>query len=255
MGKQLRIFVNSIFFAAGFSLVFAAFGIALVTFLDSSGFLLRRWAGYLGGLVIVVLGLNLMGVVSIPFLERDRRIRFSRRFRYSNVTSFVLGAVFAVGWTPCIGSVLGGILTFAINVSAFSAFWLLLSYSLGLGIPFILVGAFTAKASVLIGKAGGKLEYASKASGALLVLLGLFVFTNSIGRLANFRFLNVFMENPVFDIYFDPGSVAVLIGMGISLVAGVLSFLSPCILPLVPGYLTYISSEAIKETGKDEKDK
>ena len=251
MGKQLNIFVNSVFFTAGFSFVFALVGVALESFLRTVSSSINEWAGYVGGVIIIFFGLYLMGLIKVSFLEKEHRLGFKKRFKYSYVTSFLFGAAFAIGWTPCIGAVLGAILTFAVT-NPFSAFWFLLAYSLGLGIPFLLTGAFTARASALISKAGRKLEYANRASGFLLVILGILVFTNNLGRVANFSFVRNLLSGSTVNLYFDPSSGTVLIGLGISFLAGILSFLSPCIMPLVPGYLTYMSSTAINETKKTE---
>ena len=249
MGKQLSVFVSSVFFVIGFSFVFSLLGVLLQSILLSVSYRVTEILGYVGGAVIIFFGVYLMGLISVPFLERERRIRIKTRFRSSYVASFVFGAAFAVGWTPCVGAVLGAILTFAAT-SPGSAFWLLLAYSLGLGIPFLIAGAFTAKLTVFIEKAGSRLRYLNLFFGALLVALGVLVFTNSLERIANFSILTDFLRTYGLGSGLNLGAGASLgvLPLGISFMAGVVSFLSPCILPLIPGYLTYLSSTAVYET-------
>src|SRR3989338_3943206 len=135
MARQWSIFVNSVFFVLGFSIVFSLVGVLLQSVLLNVSYTVQQWLGYVGGTVIILFGIYLLGLIKIPFLEQEHKLGVKRKFRYSYITSFIFGAAFAVGWTPCVGAVLGGILTLAI-VHPGSAFGLLVAYSLGLGIPF-----------------------------------------------------------------------------------------------------------------------
>ena len=148
MAKQWTIFLNSVFFVLGFSIIFSIVGVLLQSILANVSFTVKKWLGYIGGTIIIFFGIYLLGLIKIPFLEQEHKLRVKRKFRYSYITSFVFGSAFAVGWTPCVGAILGGILTLAVSNPA-SAFPLLLSYSLGLGIPFLIVGLFTNSASSL----------------------------------------------------------------------------------------------------------
>ncbi|MEK6808896.1 MAG: cytochrome c biogenesis protein CcdA, partial [Nanoarchaeota archaeon] len=144
--NQLEIFLNSVFFVLGFSIVFSLLGVLLQSVLSKVAYSVQNFLGYIGGSIIILFGFYLLGLLKIPFLEKEYKIHVKRKFRYSYITSFVFGSAFAVGWTPCVGAVLGTILTLAIT-SPSNAFVLLLVYSLGLGIPFLLVGLFTAYSS------------------------------------------------------------------------------------------------------------
>ena len=103
--------------------------------------------------------------------------------------SFVFGLAFAAGWTPCVGPILGTILTLAATTPSV-AFNLLLVYSLGLGIPFILIGVFYSRASRIIRSMGKHLKYYNLILGGFIVLLGILVFTNQLAYIANFPLLN-----------------------------------------------------------------
>ena len=103
--------------------------------------------------------------------------------------SFVFGLAFAAGWTPCVGPILGTILTLAATTPSV-AFNLLLAYSLGLGIPFILIGVFYSRANKIIRSMSKHLKYYNVVLGTFIIILGILVFTNQLAYLANFPLLN-----------------------------------------------------------------
>ncbi|MES2225638.1 MAG: cytochrome c biogenesis protein CcdA [Patescibacteria group bacterium] len=187
--KRRDIFVNSVFFVLGFSVVFALLGILLQTVLASVGTEVQSWLSRLGGLVIIFFGIYLLGLIKVGYLERDHKVLVRKKFSSRYLTSFVFGTAFAVGWTPCAGAVLGSILGLAASAPV-SAFFLLLSYALGLGVPFLLVGLFTAQATAAIERFGAKFSYVNKVFGAILIVLGVLVFTESLSLVANFDFVN-----------------------------------------------------------------
>ncbi len=240
MKKQWGIFINSVFFVLGFGIIFSLVGVLLQSILSNVAYTAQKWLSYIGGIIIILFGCYLLGFISIGFLEKEHKLKVKRRFRYSYVTSFLFGAAFAVGWTPCIGAVLGGILTLAITSPA-SAFNLLFAYSLGLGLPFMLVGLFTSRASNLIDRIGPKLKYVNYAFGIVLMLLGVLVFTQQLSRIANIPFLSkILIENS------GAGVAGGSLGIGIAFLAGLSSFLSPCVLPIMPGFLSYLATTAAK---------
>ena len=188
--KRRDIFINSIFFVLGFSFIFALLGILLQTLLASVGPQVQEWLSRIGGVIIIFFGLYLTGLINIEFLERTYAFKVNRnasRSRY--FTSFLFGVAFAVGWTPCAGAVLGGILGLAAS-SPVSAFVLLFAYALGLGMPFLLVGFFTAQATGLIARYGNALAYINIVFGIILIGLGVLVFTQDITLIGNFDFIN-----------------------------------------------------------------
>lgn len=183
-------FLNAVAFVAGFSLVFAVLGILLQTALATVAYDVRIWLSRIGGILIIAFGLYLTRIIRIPFLEVTRAASVSsggNRNRY--LTSALFGAAFATGWTPCVGAVLGAILTLAVTSPA-SAFTLMLAYSVGLGVPFLLFGLFAAGAQSFVDRYTRAMSYVSVAFGVILILLGVLVFTQDLGRIANFEFLN-----------------------------------------------------------------
>lgn len=242
--KQWTIFINAVFFVLGFSVIFSLVGVLLQSVLSNVSFTVQQWLGYIGGIVIIFFGLYLIGLIKIPFLEQEHKLKVKKKFRYSYATSFVFGSAFAVGWTPCVGAILGAILTLAVSNPA-NAFPLMLSYSLGLGIPFLIVGLFTDRASGFINKIGPKLKYVNYVFGAVLIILGILVFTNQLSRFASIPFLTDLL------IGLETGTAAASsLTLGVSFFAGIVSFLSPCILPLIPAFLSYLATTIPKENEK-----
>lgn len=242
MAKQWTIFLNSVFFVLGFSVIFSILGVLLQSVLAKVSFTVQQWLGYIGGTIIIFFGIYLLGLIKIPFLEQEHKLRVKRKFRYSYITSFVFGSAFAVGWTPCVGAILGAILTLAVSNPA-SAFPLLLSYSLGLGIPFLIVGLFTNSASRFIEKAGPKLKYVNYVFGTVLIVLGILVFTNQLSRIASLPFLS----NLLISVSGEGANFGSGLTLGVSFLAGIASFLSPCVLPLIPAFLSYLATTVASE--------
>lgn len=187
--KRKEIFLNSVFFVIGFGLVFAALGVLLNTLLSAVAYDVQIWLSRVGGVLIILFGLYLIGLIKIPYLDREHKLNVRSRFKSRYLTSVVFGAAFAAGWTPCVGAVLGAILGLAATQPGI-AFTLLLSYSVGFGLPFLLVGLFTTEASNLINRYGTWAVWINRAFGVLLIGLGILVFTQTLNRLANFELLN-----------------------------------------------------------------
>jgi cytochrome c-type biogenesis protein len=191
VGTRTRIFLSSVFFVLGFSVIFSVLGVLLQSVLSSIAYDLQTILGYIGGIIIMFFGLMLLGIIKIQALEAERKIQI-RGLNASYLTSFIFGAAFAVGWTPCVGAVLGGILTLAVTDPG-TAFPLMLSYSLGLGIPFLLVGLFVSRAAKFIKGIGPLLKWLNIVFGIILVILGILVFTGTLPLIANLGFLNDFL--------------------------------------------------------------
>ncbi len=183
-GTRMRIFVSSVLFVLGFSVVFSILGVLLQSALSGIAYDLRTYLNYIGGAIIIFFGLFLMGLVKIDFLQREHKLDVKGAEKFKYIGSFVFGAAFAVGWTPCVGAVLGGVLTLAATRPE-AAFPLMVSYTLGLGIPFILAGAFISQATGLIKKAGPYIGTLNIIFGIVLVILGILVVTDSLYIVAN----------------------------------------------------------------------
>lgn len=232
-------FFASVFFVLGFSVVFAALGVLLQTILLQVSFQVQVWLGRIGGAFIILFGLYLVGLFKPKFLAKEHKFKV-KKFKSMYLTSFLFGAAFAVGWTPCVGAILGAILSLAVTAPT-QAFLLLLSYSLGLGLPFLLVGLFTNQAQKFIQRSAGWIKWVNIIFGSLLILIGIFVFTNQLSRIANFAFASEFLTaiNP--NLTFGTS-----LNLGVAFLAGLVSFLSPCVLPLIPAFLTYLASTVVK---------
>ena len=183
--KRWSIFLSSVFFVLGFSTVFALIGVLLNTALSAWAVELQTWVARIGGVFIILFGLFLTGLLTPAFLEREYKFKPTIHVASRHLSAFLFGAAFAAGWTPCVGPVLGSILVLA-TVSPGSSFALLLTYSFGLGLPFLLVGLFASQATGLIKKYRGILRWVNVLFGILLIAIGILVFTNKLGILANF---------------------------------------------------------------------
>jgi len=244
--RNWEIFFSSAFFVLGFSLVFSLVGVLLQTVLENVSYDVQQWLGRIGGVIIIVFGLYLLHLIKIPFLERDHKFKV-RNFKSHYVTSFAFGAAFAVGWTPCVSAALGAILALA-TTAATSAFLLLVAYTLGIGIPFLLVGLFTNQAQQFINRAGKWLLYFQYFFGIMLLVLGVLVFVGQLNRIANLEVIVDLLDRLGLTTSIG-GEIHAFsfLNLGIAFLAGLGSFLSPCILPLVPGFLSYLASTSIKK--------
>ena len=189
--RRRDIFLASVLFVAGFSLVFSVLGILLNTILNSVAYDVQIWLSRAGGIVIIFFGLYLTGLIRVGWLEQEHKIAVTG-VRSKYITPFVFGIAFAAGWTPCVGAALGAILGLAATEPAL-AFSLLLVYSLGLGLPFIVTGLFAAQAAVWIRKYSRAIGYVNVIFGILLVILGILIFTQTLGLVANLPLLNSFL--------------------------------------------------------------
>ena len=189
--RRWEIFLASVLFVAGFSLVFSILGILLTTILNSVAYDIQIWLSRAGGVVIIFFGLYLTGLIRVGWLEQEHKFAVTG-IRSKYVTSFAFGIAFAAGWTPCVGAALGAILGLAASRPAL-AFSLLLAYSLGLGLPFLITGLFAAQAVVWIRQYSRALGYVNIVFGILLVILGILIFTQTLGLVANLPLLNNFL--------------------------------------------------------------
>ena len=186
---RLNIFLNTIYFVLGFSLVFALLGVFLNSVLLSVGVSFQNVLTSVGGLVIIGFGVYLILCTKLRRLNFEKKFTSIPKFKTSYITSFVFGAAFAAGWTPCVGPILGSTLTLAATAHG-AAYNSLLAYSLGLGIPFLVTSIFFSQATSVIRKMVKHLKYFNPAMGIMLIILGILVFTNSLSILGNFPLAN-----------------------------------------------------------------
>ncbi len=191
-GLNARIFFSALFFVLGFSAVFILLGASAT---GIGKFLVSRLQIFskIAGAVIILLGLHVMGVFKWDFLLREKRIEV-RKKSMGWAGCFVVGATFAFGWTPCIGPILAGILTYAgTRETVLQGVILLTFYSLGLGVPFLLAALGVPQFFRFFGKVKHWLHGIEIASGLLLIAIGVLIFTDRLTILANsLSFLNRF---------------------------------------------------------------
>lgn len=186
--NRTNIILNSVFFVLGFSVVFSTLGVVINSILASTVGEIIEILNHIGGIIIVSFGIFLILSTKISKLNVEKKF-LPKRTKASFPLSFVFGLAFAVGWTPCVGPILGTILTLAATTPSV-AFNLLLVYSLGLGIPFILMGVFYSRASKIIKIMSKHLKFYNIILGSFIILLGVLVFTNQLAYIANFPLLN-----------------------------------------------------------------
>ena len=181
--SRWQVFLHGLFFVLGFTVIFVALGAAA----SGIGRLLFAFQGVftkVGGAVIILFGLHTLGVLKIPFLYRDVRRDYRRRPELGYLSSALMGFFFGAGWTPCVGPTLGTILTLALSEATVGRGALLLFvYSLGLGIPFLLLALGLDRAQGILQRGRRAMRALTIVSGILLILIGLLLFTDSLGWL------------------------------------------------------------------------
>jgi cytochrome c-type biogenesis protein len=186
--NRLVTFSHGLVFVLGFSVVFISLGLAA----SAIGGLLydaRDWLAKIGGLVVVIFGLHMIGVFRIPFLEYDTRVSKLPDPRLGYLASFLMGIFFSAGWSPCVGPVLGAILTLALNSGdmGFSAI-MLTAYSAGLAIPFLIAALGIGWVTVILRRHGKTMRYVEIAMGVILIIVGLMLIFGVFNLLANYGF-------------------------------------------------------------------
>ena len=171
--------VHSLLFVTGFTLVFLALG-ATATGLGRLLFQYRDWVGRIGGVLVIVFGLYLLGIFNIGAFARERRVHIANK-PLGYLGTVLVGMAFAAGWTPCIGPILGGVLTYTASSADLNrGLLLLLAYSLGLAVPFVLAALMIDRFMALFQRYKGALLWMSRASGLLLIAVGVLMLTGSM---------------------------------------------------------------------------
>lgn len=178
----LKVLGPTVFFVLGFTFVFSLMGAAAGVagqFLKNYG----HWLQYATGAVMVFFGLYLVGVIKFSFLMREHRAGIKGR-PLGFIGSFLVGMGFAAGWTPCVGPVLGSILALAVSEeSANRGFWLLIVYSLGLGLPFLVISVAWGTAMGFLRKIKPVVRWSNRIVGVLLIILGALVISGRLGTI------------------------------------------------------------------------
>ena len=177
--SRLAMLHASAFFVLGFTTVFAVLGLILHGALVQTGPALQGPLAKVGGVIVIFFGLYLMGLVKLSFLERPHIFKVRKKFSSRALTSFVFGSAFAAGWTPCVGAALGAILGLAVLAPA-KTFFLLIAYALGLGVPFLIIGAFAGEIEKYFSRSFAWMQYVNILFGGILVWFGALAFTQNL---------------------------------------------------------------------------
>jgi len=173
-----RVLLNASAYVAGFSLVFITLGVALGAAgaaFGTAGWVSgnRGWLVRIGGVFMILLGLYQIGLIQLPFLNRDRRVHFANLESGRVASSFLIGVTFGAGWSPCVGPILGSILTMAAaKQDVTQAAWLLVVYSLGLAIPFLIFALAFGSTPQIVRAINQRLPTIRSFSGAVMVGIG-----------------------------------------------------------------------------------
>jgi cytochrome c-type biogenesis protein len=182
---RLTTFLHAATFVLGFTLAFVSLGATASTL----GSLLRAYQilfRQIGGIILVIIGLHLTGIFTVPLFYMQKRFAF-RPTRPSYPASLLFGIIFAIGWTPCVGLILGPILGLAAAAATLRlGVTLLLFYSLGLGIPFLLLGLGLDQFSAALKWLKPYLGKIEVATGIAMIFVGVFIFFNWLPYLNRF---------------------------------------------------------------------
>ncbi len=230
---------NTLFFILGFTTIFVLLGAGASSF----SFMLNQYKNLIsviGGIIIIIFSIQIMGLFNIPFLNFEKRTLLRSRPR-GIVGAFIIGITFAAAWTPCIGPILSSILILAATKdTALRGIILLTAYSFGLGIPFLFAVAAYGYFISLSDFMKKHFKTIKLLSGLLLLGIGIILILGQFSRLS--QFLAVIPGVSLLD----DDNLSILIAV----VAGFVSFISPCVLPLIPTYLTFITGVSVTEIGR-----
>jgi len=174
---------NAVAFVVGVTLVFLTFFYALRALLQP----VRGVILPIAGVLVIVFALHLAGVIRLPGLDREYRLFGSAPRRAGPIGGFLLGVAFAAGWTPCIGPVLGAVLSSGATVGTTTqGLLMVVAYCAGLGVPFLLLGLGVGKASALVRRVNRWRKPIDLASASVLAAMGLLLLTNSLTLITDF---------------------------------------------------------------------
>lgn len=186
--RKLETFFHGLAFVLGFSLIFMTLGLTMSA-IGGLLYELRYWLAKIGGVIVVILGLHMTGLLRIPFLEYDLRPHTKIDKRRGYFSSALLGITFSAGWSPCIGPILGMILTLAINGGSVSQGVVLLAfYSLGLAIPFLIAAVGIGWVTSVLRKYAKVMQYVEIGMGVVLIIVGIMLFFGVFNTLSQFGF-------------------------------------------------------------------
>ena len=272
--NRWQTFSHALAFVIGFSLVFvvlgasvAFFGYALNTFLPTFV--------KIGGAILILFGLQVLGLFGwiadrvraaggernalgrayingvdtlgrVMYTEGRVQKQVDRRWGY--LSSALMGVFFSAGWIPCVGPVLAAIYLLASDTATVAqGALMLLVYSLGLGLPFLVTGAALSRITPLLRRMNRHLGLVSKITGLFLLVVGVLLFNDRLSLLSTWLISR--FGTGLASVELGSGGASAAVTLPIAFVAGLLSFLSPCVLPLIPAYIGYLSGTAVADRG------
>lgn len=268
--SRWQTFSHALAFVIGFSLVFVTLGASVAFFGSAINQFLPTFVK-LGGAILIIFGLQVTGLFGwvadrlrkagwdknplaggyiaftdglgrLMYTEGRVQARVDRRWGY--LSSALMGVFFSAGWIPCVGPVLAAIYFLASDTQTVGqGALLLLVYSLGLGLPFLATGAAFSTMAGWLRRANRHLGLVSKITGLFLIVVGVLLFNDRLALIANL--FSARFGTGLAGMELGDASLASAVGVPIAFVAGLLSFLSPCVLPLIPAYIGYLSGTAV----------
>jgi cytochrome c-type biogenesis protein len=176
--------IHATLFVAGFTLIFLALG-AGATVLGQLMLRYREVISRVGGVLIIIFGLYLLGVFNLPFLMKDTRLHLANK-PLGYFGTLVVGIAFGAGWSPCIGPILGAIITMAYNEADLGrGMTLLFAYSMGLAVPFLAAALMVERFITVFGMVRHLLVWVNRVAGVMLVLVGILMVSNRFTMLSN----------------------------------------------------------------------
>ena len=172
--RVIRALISITGFVLGFTIVFILLGV----FVSTLGKVLSQYSRYINllvGILIIILGINYLGIIKINFLNKSKGIKGNKK-DLSFISALLFGMIFSISWTPCVGAFLSTALLMASTTgSVLKGVTLLLTYSLGLGIPFILTAVFLEKLKTTFDVLKRNYDIINKISGIILIVIGLII--------------------------------------------------------------------------------
>lgn len=179
--RRRRLLTTSLMFVAGFGVIFVLLGVSMASLIDD--LFSYPWVNWLAGGVVILFGLHIMGVISIRFLNYERRAVFGEMQKASLIGPFILGVSFALGWTPCIGPIFATIVSMAAQEPT-RAVSLMVVYTIGLAVPFVLAGLLTSRALHFFNAVKRHFRTVEIVAGGLLVLVGAAIATGGLSKMS-----------------------------------------------------------------------